>query len=292
MKRIWRVVHLSEAQRHPLYGIKNWLVVHAISIPLAFLWAIFILGGQATSAGVSLDYLLSMDTPAISFVKTTLLLHAVIGIAVYWLLFTKSRKFRLTTSVLYLSSWPATALLAVAIPFPHMATTLIASFFAWAISCAVWVTYINRSRRVRVTFENSVLLSAQDIQIRYSRLKVSDERYWRAALQEFHSPERDQAAWAKAFSEQGGNESAAKAVYLKVRRAQIELENQVAEGHQEGSISNESVREAKRYLESAGYWVEEAGSSSVEKVTSGPELVALAKKVRNGKILHATSRQP
>jgi hypothetical protein len=35
-------------------------------------------------------------------------------------------------------------------------TALVMTFFPWALSCAVWVTYLQRSKRVRVTFENCV----------------------------------------------------------------------------------------------------------------------------------------
>jgi hypothetical protein len=52
----------------------------------------------------------------------------------------------------------------------------------------------------------------------------SDERLWSAALAEVDGQSRRPGLWAKAFSEAGGNESAAKAAYLKARVAELEDE--------------------------------------------------------------------
>ena len=47
-------------------------------------------------------------------------------------------------------------------PFDGLGSAIAMSFFSWAISCAVWVTYLNRSRRVRVTFEHLIRIDAID----------------------------------------------------------------------------------------------------------------------------------
>lgn len=51
------------------------------------------------------------------------------------------------------------------------------------------------------------------------------EEFWSKALAEFNSAERRAGIWAKAFSEAQGNESAAKASYLKYRAVQMEQEH-------------------------------------------------------------------
>jgi hypothetical protein len=162
MSRLWKKVPLAEAQRHPLYGVKNWLAVFAFGVLLGGLREIGSLNGEAHKAGLAITDLLAIDHPAISFAKMSLWLNGGIVSAIYWALLTKNPNFRLIASSLLLASWPLGVLLGVAYPFDGLGEALALSFFPWVISCVVWVTYLNRSKRVRVTFENAVLIEPSD----------------------------------------------------------------------------------------------------------------------------------
>ena len=153
MSASWKSVSAAEAAEHPLYGVKNWLIVFAFGVLLGLLREIASLNVEALRAGMSLTELLSVDHPAITFLKIALVLDTAIVAAIYWLLFTKHPKFRSVTTWLLLGGFPVLVLLGIRYTFAGLADAMAISFISWAISCAVWVTYLNRSRRVRVTFE-------------------------------------------------------------------------------------------------------------------------------------------
>lgn len=56
--------------------------------------------------------------------------------------------------------WPVlerTTLAAQTSRIPGIDAGLGADFIPWLVTCPVWVTYLQRSKRVRVTFEHKVL---------------------------------------------------------------------------------------------------------------------------------------
>ena len=152
----WRTVSAEEAVQHPLYGIKNWLAVFAFGVLLGPLRELGELTGEAGRAGLTLTQLLAADHPAIAFARSVFVLDSGILVIVYWALFTKSARFRVIASAMLLLWWPATALIAMATSINEAASPLAMALFTWAFSCAIWVTYLNRSKRVRVTFEHQV----------------------------------------------------------------------------------------------------------------------------------------
>lgn len=162
MRTSWKSVSAAEAAEHPLYGVKNWLAVFAFGVLLGLLREIASLNGEALKAGMSLTALLSVDHPAITFSKIALALDTAVVAVIYWLLFTKQPKFRSGTTWLLLGAFPVLVLLGLLNPFDGLGEAIAMSFFPWAISCAVWVTYLNRSRRVRVTFEHLVRVDEPD----------------------------------------------------------------------------------------------------------------------------------
>ena len=162
MSRLWKRVSLAEAKRHPLYGVNNWLAVFAVGVLLGGLRELGSLNGEAHKAGLTITELLAIDHPAISFAKLSLWLNAGIVSVIYWALLSKNSSFRLIASSLLLASWPMGALIGVAYPFDGLGSALALSLFPWAISCGVWVTYLNRSKRVRVTFENDILVESTE----------------------------------------------------------------------------------------------------------------------------------
>ena len=157
MSRVWKTVPLPEAKSHHLYGVKNWLAVFGVGVLLSLLREVGELNGEAHKLGLTIGQMLSIDHPAVSFVKTTLILNVGMVSAIYWMLFSKHPKFRFVSSSLLLLSWPAAALIAAINPFDGIGGALGLSLIPWLLSCGVWVTYLNRSRRVRVTFENQIL---------------------------------------------------------------------------------------------------------------------------------------
>ena len=165
MSKSWKSVSAAEAAVHPLYGVKNWLVVFAIGVLFGLLREIGSLSGEALKAGISVTALLSVDHPATNFLKITLALETVAVAVIYFLLFTKHPQFRPVTTGLLLGLFPVVVLLGFLNPFDGLGSAIAMSFFSWAISCAVWVTYLNRSRRVRVTFEHLIRVDKPGLSI-------------------------------------------------------------------------------------------------------------------------------
>jgi hypothetical protein len=152
----WIAVSAEEASHHPLYGVRNWLAVFAFGVLLGFLRDVAELNSVALDAGFKLSELLSLNHPLITFTKISLVTEALAVAVIYWALFTKHRKFRVIASSVLVGLWPAIALIGTATQFDGLGEVLVLSLLSWLPGCAVWVTYLQRSRRVRVTFEHSV----------------------------------------------------------------------------------------------------------------------------------------
>ena len=157
MAREWRAVSSNEARDHALYGVKNWLAVFAFGILLSVLRELGTLASEARKADLTVEEFFAIDHPAVIFTKFALSIEVGVVVVIYWLLITKHKNFRQVTTALLLCSWPAVALLGLANSFPGLGEALAISLFLWALSCSIWVTYLQRSRRVRVTFEHRVL---------------------------------------------------------------------------------------------------------------------------------------
>lgn len=258
MTERWQKVTAEQAQQHRLYGIRGWLIVFALGLLFGLLRELATVNAEALDAGTTMGQFFSLDHPIATFVKTALGLQALIVAAVYCLLLGKHPRFRNVTSAQLLGSWPAVALLGAFNPFPGLAHSLTVAFFSWAISCAVWVTYLQRSKRVRVTFENC-LASDEAAEVHqassskhrepirapmpssgapatrvvpsdrpmdpteqtHSMTLTPEEDFWSIAAAEVDGPSRRVGLWAKAFAEAQANEALAKAHYLKWRVAQL-----------------------------------------------------------------------
>lgn len=296
MSNQWRVIPIEEAKRHELYGIGGWLAFFAVSHLLGMLSAFGNLGGEAASAGMSLGELFALNVPFVGFIKTFLLLNFSIAATIWILLFTKNRNFRKWASTLMIIQFPALLVLASMYSFDGLGVAVVKDFFSWAISCAVWVTYLQRSKRVRVTFEHSVRTQEQPnvhqkptnketekfenngapIQPDQSRAPIFqthvkttenpiiqtslstvaayempsdiEESFWERAAGELANDTVRPGAWAKCFSEADGNESLAKASYMKYRVAQFIIEWQKEQAAQAALIESQSVH--NRYVAS------------------------------------------
>lgn len=159
MVRRWQQVSLEEAKQHPLYGIKNWLAVFAFAVLLIPLREFGGLRGAAYDAGMTLTQFLSYNEAFGTYAKIVLALETLMAAVIFWLLFTKQRSFRVVTSSLLLAHWPVISLFALATKAPGVGGVIGLGLISWVLSCTVWVTYLQRSRRVRVTFENCVVVA-------------------------------------------------------------------------------------------------------------------------------------
>ena len=252
MNSSWTKVTPIEAAAHPLYGVKNWLAVFAFGVLFGLIGELGEVNAEAHRVGLSMSALLSLDYPVVAFLRIALLVDIVVVGAIYWLLLTKHRKFRQMSSVLLIASWPIVATIGALIPSSEASRGLALSLIPWALYCGVWVTYLNRSKRVRVTFEHAV--SSEEHRVSHEsriaptpdesppmatarspiversedhstamqpKVIVNEEELWATALSEFEGDHRRKGLWAKCFSVANGNESQAKATYLRERTNEL-----------------------------------------------------------------------
>lgn len=248
--RQWQQVSLEKAKQHPLYGVKNWLVVFAVAHLLGLMMSIGQLNSAALDAGRTLPQLMASDGAFATFTLPVLVLQVLMVAVIYWLMFTKQRNFRAISSGILLGFWPAITLLAITNQVPGVGGVIGSGLIPWVLSCAVWVTYLQRSRRVRVTFENCILVEARQPDASPSTLPIkslspkldqpmtkhmpvssatpishagpaSEEDHWATAMAELETGQRRPGLWAKAFAESEGDETKAKVAYLKSRVQQL-----------------------------------------------------------------------
>ena len=269
MARDWQQISLEEARSNPLYGAKNWLAVFASGVLMVPLREYSEISSVANDAGIQVSEMLARNDAVAYYAKIVFAFECLMVVVIFWLLFTKHRSFRPVASLFLLASWPVFVSAAVITELPAGPSGLSSLLFPWILSCSVWVTYLQRSRRVRVTFENAVLVETQGplstpIAVppipdpsRVSEWLSSqlgkpglnslpptkatpasqanmDEEVWSQALREFEGVSRRQGLWARVFAEADGNDSIAKARYLKERAGQIADEER---RHQEEHVA-------------------------------------------------------
>jgi hypothetical protein len=233
MARRWQQISLEEAKRHPLYGIKNWLALYAFGILLGPLRTLGEFSNAAHEAGLTLSQLLNADNPTGAYLKATIAFVVTISALLLWLLFSKHRQFRVASIALLVLCWPAYFLIAFitgGTQIPGIVGALTFEFLSSLLLIALWVAYLQRSRRVRVTFENCVLVEkAEASAIRKSRMPwhttqttTAGNDAYAAALAEIEEGRLDKGVWARSFAESGGDVSKAKALYIKARAESIE----------------------------------------------------------------------
>lgn len=155
MKNTWQHVSAETAKAHPLYGVRGWLLFFAISNLLGLLAFFGSVRSEASIANMSEMALLAIDHPNVTYLKLTLLFAIANFAAKCYLLFSKHQQFRKIISILLLLDWPVTVCLAVIVGATSLVAPLfLTPLFGWAISCAVWIAYLQKSERVRVTFEH------------------------------------------------------------------------------------------------------------------------------------------
>jgi hypothetical protein len=154
--RQWKKLTPDEAKAHPLYGLQGWLLVFISAVILGCLREVWVVMSEARAAGVTLAELLGVDHPLMSFTKSMLLMNFASVAIICWALVAKHTYFRFIASGLLLASWPMTVAIGVAFPFPGLGKVIAVNFLGWLIVCGFFVSYLNLSRRVRVTFEHKI----------------------------------------------------------------------------------------------------------------------------------------
>jgi hypothetical protein len=191
----------------------------------------------------------------IRFLGVYAAVFAFAGLAVLALFILKSPNFRIAAISLMLVPWPVLA----AIYYNSVPETLILGGSAiWLLTIVIWVTYLQRSRRVRVTFEHCIVgeppegraepghisqhFAANGAAGQRAAAGVMTQKFdvinsgcdnanptdgdpaedcWAQALQEYESDRKKPGLWARAYAEAEGDEAASKAHYLKLRATQL-----------------------------------------------------------------------
>lgn len=247
MSRVWIPVSPVQARAHPLYGRGGWLILYILCVALILaisggFWAIIV---SARSAADSV----------IRFLGVYSAISAFAGVVILSLFILKSPNFRIAAIGLMLVPWPVLA----GIYYELVPETMILGGSAlWLVSVAIWATYLQRSKRVRVTFEHCVIGDPSDVRTEPAYLPMlshadgnpslrdapgvmaekfdvinshrddavlsdaeREEHYWSQALAEYDSGQKKPGIWARAYAEAQGDDAAAKAHYLKFRAAQL-----------------------------------------------------------------------
>lgn len=262
----WQTVSEDEAKQHKLYGVKGWLLVFGIGMGLSFFKELGSVNIEALNSGLTLGQLLSLDHPVASFVKASLVYNAFIAISVICMMIAKASFFRITSFVLMLSILPMVVILAVATGSSEAGAGIAQVFIQWVLYCAVWGTYLFRSKRVRVTFEHKVKVdndtpaaATPPVQskpvmsspiaptprasnapasalivpatplpahAKNSAETLPEEQQWANAIAEFEGSSRRPGLWAKCYAEAQGDEVKAKVSYLNARVDELKVEDE------------------------------------------------------------------
>lgn len=236
----WEQVSVEEARVHPLYGIRGWLAFFAFSILFGFLKDLAYVNAEALSVGTSIGNLLSSDRPEASFLKLVLWIRGSIVVPIYWLLFSKSPSFRPVSIYLLLGVWPFVVVAGLFNPFQGLGSLLAQGFLEWGVFCAVWVTYLHRSKRVRITFEHALSVvqsleetprnSSPDFNVRdksadvpihaeanQTNIKACEDRLYVQIAEELEANSLDKGLWTKVYAQAGGDDRQTRALYIKAR---------------------------------------------------------------------------
>ena len=157
-KMVWSPIAAEEAKAHPLYGIKYGLILLA----LFQIWQPILSWGTLQTnlmdAQVSLSDFFTLSPSAPVYVAS-LLITLVCTAVICWAMFTKHPRFRHITSWTLVLSFPATLLAALIFPAPGVGRGIAQTLIGWLIFGSLWLVYVQRSQRVRVTFEHTVKIA-------------------------------------------------------------------------------------------------------------------------------------
>ncbi len=152
----WIEIDGVNAKNHPLYGIKGWLLFYLF----ATVFGMFISLGYANSAAHQLGFgffeFLEIDSPATNYTSYALILEFIMRVAIILAAINRYSGFRNIATAIHIASWPATLIIALAIGIDYVSGLVIPALVPYVLTTVVWVAYLQRSRRVRVTFEYAI----------------------------------------------------------------------------------------------------------------------------------------
>ncbi|WP_104657345.1 DUF2569 family protein [Ralstonia insidiosa] len=152
--RAWVSVGTARAATHPLYGVGGWLTVYLVATVLGLLLAVgklYVLANTPVEVGHTIFH--EMELPAPGPFQSVGFLTLFAACTTFCLAIAKSRHFRLWVSLHPIVLAPI-SLLIINDEAP-LAQVIEISVQA-LLGSAVWIGYVWRSRRVRVTFESKV----------------------------------------------------------------------------------------------------------------------------------------
>lgn len=237
---IWRKVTVEEAKKHPLYGLGGLLGWFAFSSVFGLLLDLGRINVEALKIEVSLGGFLDLDTPLVKFLKVALAIDALAVTTILWFLFSKHQSFRKVSSCILVALWPTEALVGVVVTSPDLAYALAVNFVPYVGYCAVWVPYLQRSKRVRVTFEHALRVvqgseenlsnsspaskakdKLPDIPIQagpsQGTIRASEDRLYEQIAEELEANCVDKGLWTKAYAQAGGDDRQTRVFYIKER---------------------------------------------------------------------------
>jgi hypothetical protein len=159
MSRIWVKIPLHEAKQHPLYGIKSWLALFCFFMLSGEFIGTALLITEIHKSGITVAELLTLNANHEIIARNALLTSIGTLFVFCFVLFTKHPKFRLVSSLLVLLPFPIICLSGFLYPVEGAGGILGLELPKWIASCCIWISYLNLSKRVRVTFENHILQS-------------------------------------------------------------------------------------------------------------------------------------
>lgn len=232
MARHWKKLPTQERINHPLNGIKGWLLLFLISVGIAIARELGEIASGAAVSGRGVFEFLALDIAAIRFSRYAFTLEAIAAATILALAINRRSEFRVAASILLAGSWPVTAVLASIIPFPGAAEILARSFIGWILTCAIWIPYLNYSRRVRVTFEGLDLdiekeegnCTNQTAEARHQfgdAFADDDEKYFAEAGRELEEGNVDDGLWNRLLVENEGNERSTRLKYIAIRARRL-----------------------------------------------------------------------
>lgn len=157
----WRTVSADDARNHALYGVRGWLLVFVAAWLLGALHAAAPMGAVAEMAGDTTATFMGLKHPVASVVRWSFMVAVALAIIVGAMAYMKPRFFRVVATILLIASFPLDMAGLFLFPLPAefaagMGAELGKALLGWIVSMCVWITYLQRSKRVRVTFEHKV----------------------------------------------------------------------------------------------------------------------------------------
>lgn len=153
----WTAISEEEAKQHPLYGISGWLLLFAVLLFLSILVSWGHTNNVARDYGYTLSEFFSVSHPIVTYTKVAVFVHTGFSGVILFCLFAQYQGFRLLSSWLLALSVPVVFFLGrEALVLPGMGAVAAQATISWLFWGTVWVAYLNRSKRVRVTFEHMV----------------------------------------------------------------------------------------------------------------------------------------